>query len=370
MIKKMSSQKFNEILNESQEKIVSVNNDVSALKDDMNIKLKIISYEMDYLNDSINKISNLEQQNGDYVLLNNNSNTGLYECYGNNVHAYFKNKPINMFNIIPINSSDVYYKDDAKVTINGVENDYYKNILKEDTVKSKEIFFEEMPYTSEIVSSKDKDVLLKDNKIVISISKDKQKAYGNSKFNIIEIDPYLTRSFDIESICIYDTNDTTPTVTLNNINKVSKTRILLDKKYNFNKVDITIIPKYTSIKDGEKIIPFGLKHIYFYEADFRNDSYIDIVYNSNEYIDYVLNKIYMYTPEGIAETTLTEQGIKIYLDRINGVLSTEQEPTNNIRKTISRNVNKLYFHIPIGQDKSTITSLNSIYALKFFIENR
>jgi hypothetical protein len=365
----MSSQDFNDILEKTQNKIVTMNNEVSALKKNMEIKLKVISYEMEYLNSTIDKLSNIEKQDGKYILLDSNKE-GLYECFGNNVHAYFKTKPINIFNIIPINSSDVYYKEEAKVKINGAENEYYNNILKEDTVKSKEIYFEEKAFINDIISQDSAEYLNKDNRITISVEKDKEKSYGYSKFNIIEIDPYLVNSFDIEKILIYDVNDVTPTITLEGINNVNKTRILLDKKYNFNKVEFIINPKFITERNGEKIIPFGLKHIYFLNADFRNDSYIELEYNSDEFIDYITNKVNIYTPEGIVETTLTEQGIKVYLDKINGVLTTEQEPTNNIRKTISRNVNKLYFYVPIGQSSNTISAINSIYAFKFFITHR
>ena len=58
MIKKMSSQDFNDILENTQNKIVTMNNNISSLKKDMELKLKIISYEMEYLNSNINKINN------------------------------------------------------------------------------------------------------------------------------------------------------------------------------------------------------------------------------------------------------------------------------------------------------------------------
>ena len=93
MIKKMSSQDFNDILENTQNKIVTMNNNISSLKKDMELKLKIISYEMEYLNSNINKINNTEKKDDDYILLNN-LNEGLYECFGTNIHAYFKTKPI------------------------------------------------------------------------------------------------------------------------------------------------------------------------------------------------------------------------------------------------------------------------------------
>lgn len=369
-IKKMSSQDFNDILSNTQDKILTMNSNISEIKNDMQTKLKIIEHEITYLSKSIDQLNSSTIQDGVYILLDNN-HEGLYNTYCNNVHKYFKKTPVNMLNLKPVNSDEIYFKDEMKVAINGVENDFYKNILKEDTVSSKEIFFEEYEVNKSIkTNSLNESYVLQDNKITINISSNNQKSYGINKFNVIEIDPYLMKSFDIEAINIYDSNETTIIKTLNNINNVGKTRIILDKKYSFKKVEFIINPKYTIIKDDKEIIPFGLKHIYFYEADFRNDSYIDISHVSSDYIDYVNNKVEIYTPTGVITTTLTEQNIKIYLDKVDGILSTELEPTDNIRNIISRNIKKIYFRIPLGQDNNTVSNTSTIYGIKFFIKNR
>jgi hypothetical protein len=370
MIKKMSSQDLNDILSDTQDKILTMNNGITTIKNDMQTKLTVLDHEISYLNTSVEQLSNAVPQDGVYILLDNN-NEGLYSTYCNNVHPYFKKEPINMFNLKPVNSDAIYFKDEMKVAINGVENDFYKNILKEDTVASKKVFFEEYASSTSIATDTvGTAYIAKDNKITIRVSIDTQKAYGINKFNMIEIDPFLMKSFDIESIKIYDANDVTATKTIDAITNVGKTRIILDQKYLFRKVEFVIVPKYSTIKSGEEIIPFGLKHIYFYEADFRNDSYVELSYTSEEYIDYVNNKVDIYTPTGIITTTLLEQDIKIYLDKVNGILTTELEPSENTRKTISRNIKKIYFKVPIGQVSTTISANSTIFALKFHIENR
>lgn len=369
-IKKMSSQDFNDLLETTQEKITTMNTSISDIKDDMTKKLTVLDYEINYLNSSLSQLSNSNTQDGNYVLLGSNG-TGLYSTYCNNVHPYFKKDPVNVFNVKPINSSDIYYKDEAKVAINGVETDAYKNILKEDTVTSKKIFFEE--FTKETLITTDASgaaVMSGSNTITITVTIDKQKAYGINKFNMIEIDPFLMRSFDIDSIKIYTSNTTSPDKTVTGVTSVGKTRLILDQKYTFYKVEFSITPKYSVTKNDEEVIPFGLKHIYFYEVDFRSDSYMNITYTSEDYIDYVNNKVVLYTPTGEVTSTLTEQGIKIYLDSVNGVLCTELEATDNVRKTISRNLKKIYFKVPLGQDSTTVSATSTIYALKFFIETR
>lgn len=369
-ISKMSSQDFNDLIGNIKNKIDNVNNDIYKIKNNMDSKSKVIKYSLDYIYSCIKDLENSKQQDGEYIVMNG-TYKGLYETYGDCIHTSFKSQPINLFNVIPINSENIFYNDEAFVAVNGIKNDSYKNLLKADTVSDKQIFFEEFAVNKKIEEDTNgTSYLLDDNKIVISITLNKEKTYGISKFNIIEIDPYLSRSFDIQSISIYDTSDNVPSLTLNNISSVEKERIILDKKYLFNKVEITILPKYKSHIDSEEIIPFGLKHIFFYDADFRNDSFIEIPFFSEKYIDYIEDKVILYTPQGQIETTLSEQNIKIYLDNINGILTTEQEPTNNIRKTIARNVNEIYFKVPIGTNKDLVTYNNSVYAIRFFIKYR
>ena len=370
MIKKMSSQEFNDILEETKDKIITINNDIYKMKNDMQNKIKVIKYNMEYFNSCLSQVNSTEKKEGSFIFLNNNYK-GLYESYGDYVHAAYKSTPINLFNIIPINTNKIHYTDETFVAINNIQNDQFKNILKSDSIEDKDIFFEEYISKEEIVTDNDTNIsyLSKDNKINITITINKEKTYGISKFNIIEFDPYLMRSFDIETINIYDTSDTTPSYTLSNIQS-DKQHIILDKKYLFNKVEFIIIPKYYSEKDNNKIIPFGLNHIYFLLADFRNDSYIELPYFNENFIDYIDNKCILYTSKGEIETTLTELGIKIYLDKVNGILTTEQQPSSNIKNTIVRNLNQIYFKVPLGNTSDVLTYNNSIYGIRFFVYNR
>lgn len=370
MIKKMSSQDFNDILENTKNKVITINNDIYKMKNDMENKIKVIKYNMEYLNSCLSQVNSSEKKDGSFIFLNNNYK-GLYETYGDYVHAAYKTEPINLFNIIPINTNKIYYTDEAFVSINEIQNDQFKNILKADSIENKDIFFEEYISKEEIKTDENTNAsyLAKDNKINITITINKEKTYGISKFNIIEIDPYLMRSFDIETINIYDTSDTIPSYTLSNIQS-DKQHIILDKKYLFNKVEFILNPKYYSEKDNNKIIPFGLNHIYFLLTDFRNDSYIELPYYNENFIDYIDDRCILYTSKGEIETTLSEQGIKIYLDNVNGILTTEQQPSSNIKNTIVRNLNQIYFKVPLGNDPNTLTYNNSIYGIRFFVYNR
>lgn len=380
-IPKMSSQDFNDILSKAENKINDMNENISSIKNNIDKKLLIIKHETEYLAETLSKMSYQKpHEDGVYVMLNNNYK-GLYESYSNVIHAYFKKDPINIFNLKSVNFDVPYFRDEVLVSINGVSTDYYKNILKADGHPSKEIFFEE--YSNKSILDKDSEGVSytkENNTIELSIEVDKQKVIGVSKFNMIEIDPYLYQSFDIEAIDIYGENYDKPLLTTNKISKVGKTRIILDKKYDFKKVVFIITPKYTAVNNGENIKPFGLKHIYFYEADFRNDSYIIVKYDSPEFIDHVKNDLEIVTPYGNFSSTLKEEGIKIYLENNNGILENEQEPSMGIKKPIARNLKTVYFKIPIGNDSVTkvvgmenqnyTNYRDSLIAIKFFIENR
>lgn len=362
-IKKMSSQEYNNILSEATNKIESISQEMKIIRNDMIKKLNIVKYEQEYLSFLYDKNIYATEQDDTFIFLNNNKYEGLFSGYSSVVHAYFKQTPINVFNLKVVNGTESFFRDEVKVKINGIEDDSFKNILKAEDVSDKQIFFEEYQANSAIKTLEDGTPYNdKGNVITIEVEKDASKAIGNSKFNIIEIDPYLYKSFNIESLKIYTNDSDLPVVTINNINKVGKTRFILDKKYDFKKVEFNIRTLYNSNINGSEVWPFGIKHLFFLEADFRSDSYIIADYNSDEYIDEVKDSLEVITSTGSRMSSLTEEGIKIYLSKINGMLENEQEPSNDIKKPIARNLNTIYFQIPLKNE--------SIIGYKFLINKR
>lgn len=362
-IKKMSSQEYNAILSEATNKIENISQEMKTIRNDMTKKLTIIKHEQEYLSQLYDKSIYAAQQDDTFIFLNNNKYQGLFNGYSSVVHAYFKQTPVNVFNLKVVNGQESFFRDEVTVTINGVEDDSFKNILKAEDVSDKKIFFEEYEFISAINTLADETVVqTTDNKISLTIETDKTKAIGTSKFNIIEIDPYLYKSFDIESLNIYTDDSDVPTVSMNNITKVGKTRFILDKKYEFKKVEFIIRPLYSSNSNGKYIWPFGIKHLFFLEADFRNDSYIIVDYTSDDYIDEVKDSIEVITSTGKRTSSLSEEGIRIFLSSSNGMLENEQEPSNDIKKPIARNLNTIYFHIPLKNEP--------IIGYKFFINKR
>ena len=360
MEKTISSQEFNNILEKLDNKYKEMNININNIKSNIDKKLLVIEHESEYFNYYLSKLTmkQLESNKNDkavYIMLNNNYN-GLYESYSNLIHPALKKEPVNILNLKAINTGKIFFRDDVSVTINGTATDYFKNIIKDDSLTDKEIFFEEYPFKEQ-------------GKNDIKIAIESNSKISSSKFNMIEIDPFLYKSFNIKSIKVYTDDLEKPAYEMDKVNEVGKTRLFLNKKYDFKKVVFIIEPLYNTIKNNKKIIPFGLKHIYFYNVDLRNDSYVIIKYTSIDYIDNIKNDMVILTPFGSRHSTLEKEGIQIYLDNSNDVLSMEQEPSKNIKKPIARNINSIYFKIPL---KCTDEQNNdiSLLAFKFFIETR
>lgn len=362
-IKKMSSQEYNNIFKNTTEKIEKISNDMKLVKNDVYKKVKIIKYEQEYLSYLNERSKEIPNQEETFVFLNKHKYSGLYNSYSNVCHAYFKQTPINIFNLKVVKGEESYFRDEVKVNINGIEDDYFKNILKADDVRDKEIYFEEYEFKSAIKQLEDGTSIEQvDNHSTITVEVDKTKAIGVSKFNVIEIDPFLYKSFDIDAIEVYTGDSEVPTISMNNIKEVGKTRYILDKKYEFKKVVFKITHHYNTETSGKIIYPFGLKHIFFLEADFRSDSYIVIDYQSDDYIDDIKDAVIVKTAYGERTSSLSEEDIRVFLSNNNGMLENEQEPSNDIKKPIARNLKNLFIKVPLKNE--------SIIGYKFFINKR
>ena len=350
-IKKMSSQDFNDILKNATDKIQSVSEEMTTIKNDIQKKLAVIQYEQEYLGYQNSKIVSASPKEDSFLFLNTGKNDGLYEGFSNVVHAAYKNTPINIFNLRVSGGTKDYFRDEANVIINGIQDEYFKNILKADTIADKEIFFEEYKAKTAIKTQSEGSIIEeKQDRTIITIERNEANAIGTSSFNVIEIDPYLYRSFDFEKIEVFTDDSEKPAAVISDVKNVGKTRIILDKKYVFKKVVFTVAHNYSISKNGEKIHPFGIKHLFFLEADFRKDSYIVVPYHSEEYINDVDNSIQVTTATGTRMSTVDDEGIEIYLSYDYGMLSNPQEASTIIKKPIARNLKNIYFKIPLRME--------------------
>lgn len=350
MIPKISSEELNNILIDAKNKLDVLDKRFDTTKSDMEDKLKVINYESEYVQSTLAKLKSgaYEKVNGmigfayqDKLL------SGYYDRYGSTIHAELIKSPINVFNLEVSAFNEFYFREDVSVSVNGIEDDKYLSLLKHDAI-SKPIFFD--TYKTNLV------------KVKIELT-DLATILGPTKFNVIEIDPFLHGSFDIEEIRIYEFTEAgtvdsnqKPTI-LSKIPGVGIERIVLPQKLNFYKVEIDFRIKYETYRNTSLVYPFGLKHIYFYNMDFKTDSYLIAEITSDKNISYIKDEITIKTPFGDETCKISTSDIELYLDRDGESLelysSIEPSYADEINE-IARNVKKIYARIPIKPGESLI----------------
>ena len=347
MIQMMTSHEFNEILNTANNKLDNVINDIKTIKKDISKKLKIMRYESEFIEHQMSELSTIHKEtikpseSGDIMKIFTLLSPELsdkYEQYGSTASPRFKSAPVNIFNIMATATGEAFYRDIAEVSINGVVKEEYKGILKHDNAPDKEFFFEEINGDNP--------------EIIMQISLDTTKTLGSSSFNVIEFDPFLNGSYTIKYIKIYSKGD--KYTEYNDFTYAGKMRIILDKEHTFTKVEFKIIPNFNTQVNGIKKSLIGLKHIYFYNAKFETESFAIAEIESTEYINTIQDEIKIKTPNGVINTTITNEGIQLFLNRGTDhstgkpIFSSIQEPSKpGDTKPISVNVKKIYAKIPL-----------------------
>lgn len=334
----MSSQELNEKFlqakNECDEAITTIN----QIKNDMTKKITIINYANEFANLKLDTINAGVLNDISKVSFDKNV-YGIYDQYGYSIHPKIKSS-IDIFNLKLLSKDDsigrTMFKQSVICKVNDILDENYINLLMADNVESKQIIFEE----------------LKQDTIKIEYQIDNQLSIGSSRFNMIEIDPYISGSININSIECYDLDTTgnlsnTPIKTISSINNIGKTRIILDEKIKFSKVVFTFKCNFSTNKNDINIYPFGIKHILFKEVDFISDSFAIIELRTSNFIDYIYNDITLYSINGKIETTIDMYKIEIYTD-YNKILTGKVYPsTSATTNRISKNTKTLYLKIPL-----------------------
>lgn len=340
-IPKISSKELNEILENAQNKMVDISNDVNAIKEDIVSKMKIIQNEQEFAAQELMKLmqqtDNAHEENhlagleNKIVFMNNKEIFGDYDIYGSTIHRKFIRTPLNVFNLMTL--AGPLFRNNMSVTINGEKRERYKNMLMHQNCPEKDVFFEEFSEPN----------------INIIIEVNREQKLGKTTFNTVEINPFLPGSFTINSMKVYDVfrdeSKEDPEYQLSNIKNVGPGRYILDRKYELLRVefDITI-----NFRNSTGKYPFGLKHLYFLEADYISNSYVATKIEKDRFIESVHNNIYILDQFGKRQSTLTEEGIKLYLNNIDGVLEYELLSSTDLTHNIfGRNTREFYVHIPL-----------------------
>lgn len=341
MIPKMSSQDLNSILETTQDRIEDIDKSFQATRSDMEKKMNVIRYEVDYASEQFAKLEAglFLPDSGMSVLTK--VNNGSFLKYGVSTHGSLTKNMTNVFNLNISGSGEIFFRNDISVSVNDVTADKYQDILKHESL-DREMFFEEFA-SPEI-------------KIVIQ-TPEASKMLGPTRFNMIEIDSFLNGSYDIQSLKLY-TIDDEGEISLSpetySYPSVGKLRIVFPTKRSFYKIEIIAKSKIEFIKNEKKVYPFGIKHIYFYDADFRSDSFAIVPIQQSGYIAIVKEDVRIRDAAGIRASTLTDEKIEIFADYRNGVLETPIYASTAVqRNEIARNLSTLYAKVPL-MNKSII----------------
>jgi hypothetical protein len=348
----LSSQEYNELFRNASEAF-----DMEIAKRDLAIrnmskKLMIIEYANEFIE---NKIEFIGEEAGEVysssgytskLITFNNSLGEIYNQFGHSVHPKFKRDPIDIFNL-KLTTGNTMFKNSLICKVNDKEitdeNDecYYTNFLVADDSIDKKIMFHEH--------------LSEELKIEYYIDPNNKMTLGTSRFNVIEIDPYIYGAYNVRFIEIFSLSEMNgviseiPIKTISGINNIGKIRIILDEKVKFSKVVFHFnLSNVRTQKRNQDVFPFGLKHIHFYEADFLEDSYVIVPIRANDYIEYIYNDIKLYHAGETIDATCDFYNIEIYTDFINNTLTGRVYTSSDAQAyRITKNTKMLYAKIPL-----------------------
>lgn len=339
----LNSQEYNDIFKTAQEKF-----DIEMLKRekviaDMGKKLMIINYTNEFINSKIDRINAGVYYNNKLKVFDRNLG-GLYNQYGYMVHPRFKSEPIDIFNL-KLTDGNSLFKNSLSCKVNDIDNEDYINLLINEASLNKEILFEEMIQ----------------KEIKISYELNSKVSLGTMRFNVIEIDPYISGAYNLDKVEIYTMDSNTasikvePTITISNIESIAKTRIILDEKVKFCKVEFTFSVNFESEINHIKIYPFGLKHIHFYEADFAESSFVITQFTTDKFVEYVMNDMVLYTTQGKKAINASQYNIEVYTDYENNTLMGKVNLSSDAAiYRIPKNTKTLFVKIPlIKKDEKT-----------------
>ena len=335
MIPVMNSQELNKIFQESQEKNIQFGKDLQNIKNDINKKISIIKYENAFINQKLDVINTGLLANDKLVSFNDNS-YGSYTSYGYMIHPKFKKTPIDIINL-KLPNGDNFFRDNVIAKVNGIERPAYSSILMADNHISKSIVFEE--YDT--------------NTVKLEYSLTNEYTLGVMRFNTIEIDPYIYGAYDLLSVEIYTLDETNnisaePSMYIDGFDNIGRTRIILPEKVKFTKVIFNFKLNFKVEKNFVDIYPFGLKHIYFYEADYTDSSFVITQFTSDKFIEYVMNDMTLYTTQGKKNINASQYGIEVYTDYENNTLIGKVNLSSDAAiYRIAKNTKTVYVKIPL-----------------------
>lgn len=352
MIKQMNSQAMMNMIDDTLDTIRYVRENMADVKQQIETKMTILNTYYETANKilaSINSGIKEAKRKEDTIIFgldHNNVNkiiNGSYSLYGQTIHPSFARIPDQVFNFIT-GANQSLFKDNVSVSfiING-EKDYkeeYDNILKDESDQSKLDVFKSFDILPE-----------NQHTLTLAIEVQPSNLVGNTKCNMLEISPYLPGTFDITGIRIWTIEQyLTQDMDIPQYNSslvyrnVGAQRILLDDTYQIYRMEMDIQLHMPSDMSDY----FGLRHLYFYNADLdKENSYVIVKITKDSYISSVDGSVTIYTDSDLKNTDSNRYcfrdnpGIQYYMLYENNMLQGE------ITGAIARNIRELYVRIPL-----------------------
>ena len=339
----LSSQEYNDLFRNARDSFDNEMQKRDLAIENMSKKLMIMNYANEFIENKITNFNNTVDYNSKLVTFNS-SVYGAFNQYGFSVHPKFKNDPIDIFNL-KLMSGNTMFKNSLSCKINDRENPEYVNVIMSDNSLEKKIIFEEQKVDQVKIEYSLKTEYLSEGGELL----------GLSRFNLIEIDPYIYGAYTIDHIEVFTMNEIsgviseTPIKSVYSISNIGKTRIILDEKVKFNKVVFYFDLKNVRTQvNNIDVYPFGLKHIHFYEADFIDNSSVIVPIKANDFIEYIYNDVVLYQAGMPIETTCEYYDIEIYTDYINNTLTGRVYTSSDAQAyRIAKNTKVLYAKVPL-----------------------
>lgn len=330
MIKRPSTSEILQMFSEDVAKSEAMSSEVSSIRQDISNKLTLLNAQYEYALDSLMGLKWRAQGDDGKIVLAEVEKYGRYDSFGMTVHPKFAKTPRNLFNFRT--TRGYLFKGNVRVTVNGLDNPHLAEALKEDAVEGKGYYIDE--FEEEVLN--------------ITITPNLKTPLGSLKCNVLEIMPFLPGSFNIEQVKFYSRDNlVSPAhVIAGGIRNAGSQRIILDSKVDVGKVEMQVHLIYTNSKG---LHPFGLRHLYFLEANFLDNSFIIVRADKKDDIAYIYDRVAIRNQFGSSvDESSREQGIEYYgaydgkmLSRVMRV-STETKPV-----FVSSNVKTVYIRIPV-----------------------
>ena len=374
MIPKQNSLELMDMIDETVARAKRIESDLATIKTQTETKLAILNTCYASANQTLEALENsiiekTRQQDTVVFSLDTDKAKGSrvvgsqgYTLYGQTAHASFVSLPSQVFNILT--DTGPIFKDNAKVWFITEEDgetveDYeykYCNILKQETDPSKEDVFH----------------TFSTGQVTLRIETMPSYLIGGARCNMVELCPYLPGTFSIREIRVwtidqYLSNDLTIPAYISpeivSYNNMGAARFYLDaadhRTLQIYRVEFDLV-----IKQQENGYPFGLKHIYFYDATMDTaNSYAIVKIEKDNYIGSIGRTVTVTTPEG--QNTIQpkqycysedpDNCIRFYMLYENGALQNELTYDN----AIARNITSFYIKIPLFKPIKAIT-LNDV----------